>query len=335
MISIVIPTWNGRHLLAPCLNSLQHQTDDQFDVIVVDNGSEDGTMEWLHQLNFWKERLRCIRLETNRGFAGGVNAGIQSASGEWIILMNNDTFADPHWIESLHRAACEYPDYAMFTSKVLIHTPPYRIDTIGDGFTIAGFGYKIGWMQLDDGRFETARRIFGASGCASLVRREVFERIGMFDEDFFAFAEDLDLSFRALLAGYKCMFVPAARIFHAVHATAAPEKTLFWYHRNIIWLLYKNLPGRLMMLYGFHIGFHHLLVGLRSFIQGWFRLYIRSLWAGITGLSKMHSRRRIIQNSRRVSISEIRQNLTGNWIRVHWELSSWRRKRSERSGSKQ
>lgn len=212
MISIVIPTWNGRHLLENCLESLTRQTYADMEVIVVDNGSTDDTVKWITETH---PASICIELPENIGFAGAVNRGIQGASGSEIVLMNNDTIAEPTWLEALVTAASEHPDYHIFASKVIRDTDN-RIDTVGDGFAIAGFGYKIGWMQSPDNpEFQISKRRFGASGCSVLYRRELFEDIGDFDESFFAFAEDLDLSFRALLAGYSCLYVPDSLNFRA------------------------------------------------------------------------------------------------------------------------
>ncbi len=323
MISVVIPTWNGRHLLESCLESLNRQTLSDFEIIIVDNGSTDGTVEWLTENH---PGIICIGLEDNIGFSGGVNRGIHRADGSEIVLMNNDTVAEPTWLEALHEAAGDYPDYHIFASKVIRETD-HRIDTVGDGFAIAGFGYKIGWMRSpEDPEFNSIQRRFGASGCSVLFRREVFEDIGDFDETFFAFAEDLDLSFRALLAGYRCLYVPDSVIYHAVRATAHQEKTLFWYHRNIIWLLYKNLPFPLWILYSPHILLHMILVAIRSACQGWLRVYLRSIREGLKGIRAKRDQRQLIQKMRRVPLKEVRRMMTGNWVRVHWQLSSIARK---------
>jgi len=323
VITIVIPTWNGLHLLEPCFESLKSQSYRDFEIIVVDNGSRDGTVEWIRSQN---PEIKLICLDENLGFAGAVNLGIKAATGDLIVLMNNDTRASENWLLALHKASQDYPDYAIFASKVLIDEPPFLIDTAGDGYTIAGFGYKIGWMRGEGSGTDHTKRIFGASGCSVLYRREVFEMIGDFDEDFFAFAEDLDLSFRALLAGYMCLYVPESKIYHAVRATAPKQQTLYLYHRNLIWLNYKNVPAVLMALYGTHMLLHMILVGARSIIQGWFPVYCKSIRDGLTGLKKMHKKRILVQNMRRVSVKEIRTMLTGNWIKIHWELSSLARR---------
>ncbi len=317
MISIVIPSWNGRHLLETSIPAISAQTDKTHEIIVVDNGSTDGTGNWLREC--WPN-VKCVELTQNQGFSGGVNVGISAAGGNDVILVNNDTQAAPGWLNALIKASLSHPEYHIFASRVLMAETPHRIDTAGDGFTIAGFGYKIGWLQPDGPEYDYSREIFSASGCAVYIRREVFRTIGIFDEQFFAFGEDLDFSFRARLAGFRVMYTPDARIYHSVRATASPVNTLFWYHRNLIWLLVKNLPCTLWFLYGPHILIHAGFIAFRSLAGGWLRIYLRSLGAAVKGIPSMLRKRSEIQSSRRISIAELRKGIEANWISIHWKL---------------
>ncbi|MBN1551033.1 hypothetical protein JW979_06175, partial [bacterium] len=140
------------------------------------------------------------------------------------------------------------------------------------------------------------------------------------DETFFAFAEDLDLSFRALIGGFKTMIIPKALVWHKVRATAAPTYTFSLYHRNLIWLIYKNLPTALLFLYLPHILANWLFIAVKSLFRGQFFTFILSLYKGIITIPKYRIERRRIQNSRKVSLSKIRSMLTGNWLGVHWKL---------------
>lgn len=317
MISIIIPTWNGRHLLEESIPALLHQDGPERDILVVDNGSKDGTGIWLKEKY---PEIQCISLPENRGFSAAVNAGIQAAGGNDVILVNNDTRAAPRWFERLSHAASTFPEYHIFSSRVLLMDPPDRIDTVGDGFCIAGFGYKIAWLQKDIDVPAEFREVFGASGCAVYIRRSVIDRIGEFDEDFFAFGEDLDFSFRARLAGFRVMSVPDARIHHSVRATAAPQQTLFWYHRNLLWLLIKNMPWQLLCLYFPHLVAQMFLVLITSIFRGWFPVYIRSMKAALRGLPEMLRKRHQIQAKRSVSIRNIRHQLDADWIGIHLRL---------------
>ncbi|HPQ39172.1 MAG TPA: glycosyltransferase family 2 protein [bacterium] len=317
MISIVIPTWNGRHLLERSLPALLHQVDSTTTIIVVDNGSSDGTCDWIEETY---PDVRRIGFPENRGFSAAVNEGIRAAGTSDVILVNNDTLAEPEWLNRLVNAASTYTEYHMFASRVLLMDPPDHLDTIGDGFTIAGFGYKIAWLHHDDDVPRELREVFGASGCAVYIRRCVFDRIGVFDEDFFAFGEDLDFSFRARLAGYRILSVPDARIHHAVRATAVKDHTLFWYHRNIIWLILKNFPWQLLCLYMPHLIAQNILVCATSILRGWFSVYVRSMRAAIQGIPAVLVKRRIVQKQRRIPVRAIRDVLDANWIGIHIRL---------------
>jgi GT2 family glycosyltransferase len=318
VISVVIPSWNGRHLLEDCLRSLSRQTDAEFETIVIDNGSTDGTAEWLASSY---PSVRHVRRETNSGFSAAVNAGIRASSSELIVLLNNDTEVAPDWLAQLEQASKDYPDYSIFASRIALKNPPGRIDTTGDGFTIAGFGYKMGWMQEDGGKFDAVREVFGASGCAAMYRRSVFDAIGYFDEDFFAFAEDLDFSFRANLAGFRCLYAPAAKIIHKLRSTAGDSDTARWYYRNLLWLNYKNFPGVLLICYFPHFFAQFMLMTVRSILHREFKAFFSGCLEGFRGMRSMKSKRTEIQKSRKISIGELRRKLTGNWIRVHWDLS--------------
>jgi GT2 family glycosyltransferase len=316
VISVVIPSWNGRELLRTCIDALNLQTCRDFEVIVVDNGSTDSTLNWLKENH---PHVRCVALPKNEGFSGAVNRGIDQAKGEYIALLNNDTRVAETWLEKLSSAVVEFPEYSIFASKILMMDHPNRIDTAGDGFTVAGFGYKRGWLN-ESSEMSTPQRIFGASGCAALYDRKVFDRIGQFDEAFFAFAEDLDISFRALNAGFRCIFIPDAIVYHKVRATAAPEKTFQLYHRNLTWLLYKNLPGRLWLFYLPDILMNWCLVAVRSIRNRMFLSYLKSLAMGFRGIPSMRMKRTHIKRTRTASIQSIRDQLDRNWIKIHWQL---------------
>ncbi len=317
MISVVIPSWNGKALLADCLPSLYAQTYTDFEIIVVDNGSEDGTVDWLKTNH---PGVIPVVLEKNTGFTGGVNAGISVARGELIVLLNNDTVTDPTWLESLDRAAAANPEYSLFTSKVLLMHDRVRLDTAGDGFTIAGFGYKIGWMERDGSKFSSPQQVFGASGCAAMYRRVVFDTIGLFDVDFFAFAEDLDISFRALLAGFKCLFVPDARVYHQVRATAPSSLTLKLYYRNLIWLVYKNFPLPLLLISIPNVVLNWIIALIGGLRHGSAVYILDGIYQGLRGLpSRRHIRLKTLKN-RKVSSAEILKILDLNWLQVHYIL---------------
>ena len=317
MISVIIPSWNGKHLLETCLPSLQKQTYRDFEVIVVENGSQDGTAQWLRDYYSW---VRVLELNENQGFSGGVNRGIEIAKGSLIAVLNNDTDVDRCWLEALHDASLRNPDAGFFASKVLLMDNPNYVDTTGDAFTIAGFGFKQNWLRAAAEVATSEEYVFGASGCASMYRQVMLKRVGFFDESFFAFGEDLDLSFRAQLLGYKCLFVPQAIVLHQVRATAAPAKTITWYHRNLIWLMYKNLSGGLLALYFPHIITNWILVSIRCVIRGSFTAFVSGLYEGFSQLRCFKEERRWIQKNKVITNSMVSKLMIKNWIGVHWQL---------------
>jgi len=245
MINVIIPNYNRKDLLESCLDSLRAQTYREFEVVVVDNSSTDGSAE---MVGAKFPEARVVRLPVNRGFSGAVNVGIRASSGELVALINNDADADPAWLAELYKAASANPEAGFFASKMLFYDHRDIIDTVADGFTVAGFGYKRGWGEKDAGLYDGLTYVFGACGGGAMYRREMLEKLKVgeeyFDEDYFAFGEDVDISFRAQSQGYKCLAVPAARVYHRVRATAGVSSTMPIYlgNRNSMSTVFKNFP---------------------------------------------------------------------------------------------
>ena len=195
-VSIVIPSWNGQELLQACLRSLNQQDFQDFETIVVDGGSTDGSQEWLQSTH---PEVRLIELDQNRGFAFAVNRGIEVAEGEAIVLLNNDTEAEPEWLASLVGAMERDQTAGLFASRVLQHHDRTRIDSAGD--TLGLFAHQRGHGLPDGSAFEEPRYVISACAAAALYRREVFEEVGTFDERFVSYLEDVDLGVRAAYAG--------------------------------------------------------------------------------------------------------------------------------------
>ncbi len=208
-ISVIIPTWNRRQLLAACLDSLAAQTFRDFEIIVVDDGSTDGTAAYLADAY---PHVRVVSLARNSGFATAINAGIRQAQSDWLFLLNNDMTLEPSCMELLADAASQ--DLAsLIAPLVLCQDQPQLIYGAGDRQYVSGRPEAIGHGQPVD-TFVHPRRIFGVSAGAALYDRSVFERIGLFDESFGAYFEDSDLNFRAKLAGFRACVVPEARAYH-------------------------------------------------------------------------------------------------------------------------
>ncbi len=241
-IDIVIPNFNGKVFLQNCLDSLAKQRGVDFTVFVVDNGSGDGSVDFLRQ-NYPDTKI--IAWDENRGFSAAVNAGIHAGSAPLVFLLNNDTELDEDCLRELFTAARIKPEYDFFASKMLNYHDHSQLDGAGDAFLLGGVGYKIGTMEADSSYYSAARQVFGACAGAALYRRKLFEEIGYFDEDFFAYLEDVDLNFRANSRGKKCWYVPEARVYHIGSATTGSKINDFTVNlstRNNLCLLVKNYP---------------------------------------------------------------------------------------------
>lgn len=242
---VVVPNWNGAEDLPACLDSLLAQTLKPH-VVVVDNGSNDNSLELLQT----KYRdVDIVALAKNRGFAGGVNAGIKKAiadGAEYVALLNNDAVADKNWLKKLAELLDSNPIAGICTGAIT--DKDGSIDSTGEFYTVWGLPYPRGRGEPTDKKFKAAE-IFGASGGASMYRVKMLRQIGLFDEDFFAYYEDVDLSFRAQLAGWKVAYVPEAVVYHQIGATSSKIKGFATYQtlKNLPLLMWKNVPARLML----------------------------------------------------------------------------------------
>ncbi len=246
LVSIVIPNWNGKRFLTGCLDSLAKQTYKLLEVIVVDNGSEDGSVEFLTQ-NY--PDVKIARFEVNTGFSKAVNRGILESEGEFVVLMNNDTTCKETWISELVKAIKQHPEAGSAGCKMLAYDDHRILDGAGDGYRRGGLPGRIGHREADNGQFDTARYILGACGGAALYRRTLFDDIGLFDEDYFAYLEDVDMGLRAQSAGYKCIYVPSAIIYHLGCGTTGSGYSPLVVKlsaRNNWNTIVKNIPGKLL-----------------------------------------------------------------------------------------
>jgi GT2 family glycosyltransferase len=236
-VSVIIVNWNGRRWLESCLSALQTQTYEDFEVIVVDNGSTDDSLPWLR--NTWAG-VQVLAQELNLGFAAANNLAICMAVGHHVIALNNDTRPDPEWIESLVEAAAD-PGVGMVASQIVKWTEPDILDSAGIEVDRAGIAWNRGWAQPSSTAAE-ACEVFGPSAAAALYRREMLDEIGLFDEDFFMYYEDVDIAWRAQRAGWRCRYQPSARVLHWHSATAqkSPQFKTFHIGRNKIWTIFKN-----------------------------------------------------------------------------------------------
>jgi GT2 family glycosyltransferase len=241
-VAVAIPNWNGERFLTACLTSLRGQSFGDFMTIVVDNGSTDGSLELLE--NSFPE-VRVVPLGENRGVAAAFNAGVGASGAELVVLLNNDTEQDPGWLDALVRAAEDHPEAGFFASKLVDFHDRRVLDGAGDAVRLSGLPYRLGHGEKDRGQFDRPGYVFSACAAAALYRRGMLDEIGPFDEDFVSYCEDGDLSFRAHLAGYRCLYVPEAVVYHMGSASTGGKRSAVATRlgtRNSLDLLVKNLP---------------------------------------------------------------------------------------------
>ncbi|MDI6704261.1 MAG: glycosyltransferase family 2 protein [bacterium] len=310
MISVIIPNWNGMNLLKDCLPSLKNQTYQDFEIILVDNGSTDSSVEWT-RMNY--PEVRIIELKENMGFSKAVNCGIKEAKGDLIALLNNDTIADSNWLFELNKALSTHQvDFC--ASKVLFLGKDNLINSCGDSYGVDGRARNIGFREKDNGQYREKRLVFGASACASIYKRSLFNKIGLFDPDFFLVYEDVDFSFRAQLAGFKCLYVPEARVYHLYSVTRRllDHMDVYYIAKNNLNVLVKNMPSQLFMKYLFFILKGQIREATYFSSNGYLRYFLWGKIGALFQLFKMLYKRGRIQAKREVSIEYIDSILEKN-----------------------
>jgi GT2 family glycosyltransferase len=223
LFSIVIPNWNGAHHLPICLGALRSQTYPYIEVIVVDNASEDGSRELL--AGQYPE-VQVVALPQNRGFTGACNAGMEAAKGEFVALLNNDTQVETGWAAAVVDAFNRHPEAGLVASKMLLFDERDRFHTAGDLYRVDGRLVNRGVWERDEGQYEQEEYVFSACGGSAAYRRSMLGEIGLLDDDFFFSCEDMDLAWRAQLAGYRCIYAPNAIVYHRLAATGAASASL-------------------------------------------------------------------------------------------------------------
>ncbi|MDP2727133.1 MAG: glycosyltransferase family 2 protein [Dehalococcoidia bacterium] len=240
-VTLIIPNWNGQRLLEACLASVAAQTFSDYHVLLVDNGSTDGSTEYVREAFPW---VRILSNPANLGFAPAVNRAIRESQSPFIATLNNDVWMEAACLQEMIEAFKAGERVGMIASKILTVRAPDRLDSAGISLDRAGFAWNLDRGDQEDSAETKPREVFGPCAAAALYRREMLDEIGLFDEDFFAFLEDSDLAWRARLAGWRCLYAPAARAYHVHSATAGQGSGLKAYllARNRIWSILKNYP---------------------------------------------------------------------------------------------
>ena len=330
-IDIVIPNYNGREMLQICLDSLAAQSYENFEVIVVDNGSSDGSVELIHQRY---PDVQLIELDQNLGFSAAVNHGIEQSTGEWVLLLNNDIEMDPHCLEKLAAATAGEPSYRMFALKMLSFHQRDVLDGAGDGVLRGGVGYRFGTMEADGAKYSLKREVFGACAGAALYHRSLFEQIGLFDADFFAYLEDVDFNLRAVRAGHCCCFVPQARVYHVGSATSGSKinaLTVRLTTRNNIWVVCKNIPLLLFVQFLPAFLIYQLFWFLFILKKRHFISYIKGIGEALPDILKMVRKTKQQANPNQLSVQAFKQRIIDSEAQVIESIISRRTEQGKSS----
>lgn len=239
LVSVIVPNWNGERFLRDCLASLRSQTYAPIECLVVDDASTDTSPEIVER-EF--PEMRLIRRSQNGGFALAANEGMRQAAGQIVALLNNDAAAAQSWVEEIVGAFGRHLDAGSVASKMVLWDTPNVINSAGDVFLRSGVPDSRGVWQIDRGQYQREEEVFGASGGAAAYRRDMLEDIGLFDERFRMYCEDVDLAFRAQMRGYRCIYAPRAVVRHRLSATGGGPLASYQCGRNFVWLLARDLP---------------------------------------------------------------------------------------------
>jgi GT2 family glycosyltransferase len=319
-VSVIIVNWNGRDCLKDCLDSLRAQTFPDFEVILVDNGSTDGSVQYLREnYSGW---VRVLSNPRNEGFSGGNNRGIRASLGKYVVLLNNDARADSRWLEEMVKAAEENPRAGMLACKIYLQGGARIIDNVGHLMYRDGLNRGKGRLEPDRGQYEEIEEVFFPSGCAALYRRKMLDEVGLFDEDFFAYGDDTDLGFKGRLAGWKCLYVPKAVVHHRYSQSSGAYSPLkaFYAERNRVWIAVKYFPLSLLLESPFFTFLRFAFQGYGAlagrgaagrFSEAYspgqlLHILLKAYLAAFRGLPGMWKKRREIKKYTRVSEREIR-----------------------------
>ncbi len=300
----MVPNWNGMRFIGMCLDSLKRSDFKEFEVIVVDNGSVDGSCELIEEQYPW---VRLIKNPRNMGFATACNQGIKAAKGEYICLLNNDIEVETDWLKELVEGMERHPECGMGTTKMMFLDDREVFYNTGDLFHAWSSGGGRGQGEKDVGQYNQEDYVFGACAGAGIYRRELFDTVGIFDEDFFIFAEDVDLNMRSQLRGFKTVYLPKAKVYHIGTATVGlySDRYVYLCKRNDVLVLIKNMSLG-MVFKNFSTILKHQLGDIKYFsYRGQGVVLLKSKLDALKMLLPMLMRRFYIQRTRTVPDSEI------------------------------
>jgi GT2 family glycosyltransferase len=318
--SVIVINMNGLQFLQACFSTLGRQIYTDFETLLVDNGSTDGSVKFVKE-NF--PHVIILELGRNFGFGGGNNQGIKAARGKYIALLNNDTEVHENWLAELVRGIKSDPIVAMCASKLVFADNPGIVDSAGDELFWFGQTFSYRHYPADHPAVTKARRCFSACAGAALYRRDVLDKVGLFDEIYgLGYYEDVDLGFRAQLQGYECLYVPTAIVHHKVSGTMKLNLERYTYlnQRNIEYLLFINNPAFLLMS---HLPFRMLyLTGnfLAHLIRGFGTPFLQAKIDFLRTMPAAWRKRCQVQRRRMISVKELRAKLMKGWLRYKFSF---------------
>ncbi|MGK0179566.1 MAG: GT2 family glycosyltransferase, partial [Nitrospinales bacterium] len=308
LASVIVPNWNGMRFVGMCLDSLAQLHFENFEVIVVDNGSMDGSREMIEEKYPW---VRLLKLPHNMGFAIACNEGIKASKAEYVVLLNNDIEVVPDWLSELYEGMERHPECGMGTTKMMFLDNRDVFYNTGDLFHSWSAGGGRGQGEKDNGQYEQEDYVFGACAGAGIYRKELFKQIGLFDEDFFIFAEDVDLNMRSQLQGFQAVYLPKSKVYHIGTATVGlySDRYVYLCKRNDILVFIKNYSLKMYLKYLYSI-WKHQFNDIKYFTyRGQGQVLLKSKWDALKLLPKMLCRRFRIQRARTMTDSEIEKHI--------------------------
>lgn len=307
-VTIIIPNFNGEKFIRPCLNSLRNQTFKEFEILVVDDGSNDKSMEIVKD-EF--EEVKYFISDTNRGFCASVNTGIIKSNTPYIILLNNDTIADENFVKEILKAAKEKEDMFSCQAKMIQAHNKKIIDDAGNLYSALGWAYARG-KDASVKNFNQPGKIFAACGGAAIYKREAFNEIGLFDEKHFAYLEDIDIGYRAKIFGYENYYEPKSIVYHIGSGTSGSRYNEFkikYSSRNNIYLIYKNMPIAQMVINFIPLFIGFALKAAFFYKKGFGKIYLNGIKEGFKLCSKENKVKFKLKN-------------TGRYLKIQVELWS-------------
>ena len=328
LVSIVIAYLNNFEHLLHCLDCLVQQTFQDFEVILIDNGSREEGIDRLEQ-KFHGLTIRVEHLTSNLGFAKANNLGAHLARGKWLALLNSDAFPKVDWLEKILEAAHRCPSFTFFSSRQIQFNQPDILDGSGDEYHISGLAWRRFYNHPATDYGLKEEEVFSACAAAAIYDRNDFLMVEGFDESYFSYFEDVDLSFRMRLLGGRCLYVPQAEVYHVGSASSGKTSDFVMYHghRNLVWTFFKNMPSYLFWLYlPLHITMNLYFASL-FLLRGKGSAILRAKMDAFYSLPAIISQRKKIQSARRIPPGEILQVMNTDLFAPYWAM----RKRHKRT----